>query len=566
MAEPDPDPAPASTASTASTPLPAPSPFLAPPPLIGTSSCPSIIHLKRDLLIPVSFAPTTTSTTTTTTTAAPAAAERSSRPGARSADGILNTRFGDFPHDTLTNIPYGSQVRATGPGHKRKRSGAPADTGFLHILAPTPELWTASLPHRTQVVYTPDSAFVLHKLCVRPGSVVLEAGAGSGSFTHAAVRAAYGGYPDGREAPHGPSSSSGRNGRVWSYEFHKERVEKLRDEIARHGLDGLVGVVHRDVCRDGFLVGDHGSVSPGATAVFLDLPAPWLALPHLTRRMHAVPPLPTRTGLTPTPSPGPGVAETEPTTPAPETTNPAIPPALSMTEAVRICTFSPCIEQVTRTVSVLRRLGWVEVEMYEVQHRQLEVRRAQRKSYADGAGPRNVDEALRRLQWMNDYRVRRQEQDLHGEKMDAEEAAAREWGMGAGGEEAGGVVEGRLVTRGEQEVKTHTSYLVFAVLPREWSEEDERAAGETVRATTRGLGADAPVVGPGEMWKWVGEKQAPKMSKRQMKKMEKEARKAREEEEEEAKKAGGEEEEEEEGEGQGQGQLKQENDGMEIDT
>ncbi|KAG9804179.1 putative tRNA methyltransferase subunit GCD14, partial [Aureobasidium melanogenum] len=33
--------------------------------------------------------------------------------------------------------------------------------------------------------------------------------------------------------------------------------------------------------------------------------------------------------------------------------------------------------------------------------------------------------------------------------------------------------EGRLVHRTEPEIKTHTSYLVFAVLPREWSEEQE---------------------------------------------------------------------------------------------
>ncbi|KAH8149713.1 uncharacterized protein LAJ45_06344 [Morchella importuna] len=559
MAESDPEPI--SAASTASTSLstgittaattataevmapllPEPSPFLAPPPLIGTSSCPSIIHLKRDLLIPVSFAPSTSTPSASTTTA-----ERSSRSGARSADGILNTRFGDFPHDTLTNIPYGSQVRATGPGHKRKRSGVPTDSGFLHILAPTAELWTTSLPHRTQVVYTPDSAFVLHKLCVRPGSVILEAGAGSGSFTHAAVRAVYGGYPDGRED--GGNISKGRKGRVWSFEYHEERVEKLRDEIGRHGLDGLVDIVHRDVCKDGFLVGDGNGVSPGATAIFLDLPAPWLALPHLTRRMHATPPLPTRTGLTPTPSPGP---VTEPTTPAPETTNPAIPSALSMTETVRICTFSPCIEQVTRTVSVLRKLGWVEVEMYEIQHRHLEVRRAQRKSYTDGAGPRNVDEALKRLQWMNDYRVRRQEQDLHGEGVNAEEAASREMDME-------GITEGRLVTRGEQEIKTHTSYLVFAVLPREWTEEDERAAAETVRSTTRGL-VDAPVVGPGEMWKWTGEKQTPKVSKRQMKKMEKEARKAKEAGGEKAEEAPKAEEDEDE-------EAKKESDGMEVDA
>ena len=36
--------------------------------------------------------------------------------------------------------------------------------------------------------------------------------------------------------------------------------------------------------------------------------------------------------------------------------------------------------------------------------------------------------------------------------------------------------DGRLITRGEPEIKSHTSYLEFAVLPIEWSEEDEAAA------------------------------------------------------------------------------------------
>lgn len=38
--------------------------------------------------------------------------------------------------------------------------------------------------------------------------------------------------------------------------------------------------------------------------------------------------------------------------------------------------------------------------------------------------------------------------------------------------------EGNLVHRTEPEVRTHTSYLVFAVLPMAWSEEDERLASE----------------------------------------------------------------------------------------
>ena len=36
--------------------------------------------------------------------------------------------------------------------------------------------------------------------------------------------------------------------------------------------------------------------------------------------------------------------------------------------------------------------------------------------------------------------------------------------------------QGRLTTRTEPEIRTHTSYLIFAVLPREWSVEDEEAA------------------------------------------------------------------------------------------
>lgn len=298
--------------------LPAPSAFLHIPDTVTYSATPSILHLKRDLLLPVSFQASEASKDSTEPPA-----QRDGRSAGSSKNGILNTRFGDFPHASIIGQPYGSQVRATNLGHsnrKRKRrgeDGADGDeehnaSGFLHVLAPTAELWTASLPHRTQVVYTPDSSFILHKLGVHPGSVLIEAGAGSGSFTHAGVRAVYRGYPDGREGPGAEGdifeekkrveregAKAEKKGRVWSFEFHKERVGKLKEEIGRHGLDGLVEVVHRDVCKDGFLIkrrkeggrikeeeGEEGDiadvddedvefVSPEATAIFLDLPAPW---------------------------------------------------------------------------------------------------------------------------------------------------------------------------------------------------------------------------------------------------------------------------------------------------
>lgn len=84
----------------------------------------------------------------------------------------------------------------------------PPQSGYLHLLRPTPELWTLSLPHRTQILYMPDIAYITMRLGVRVGGRVIEAGTGSGSMTHSLSRAV------------GPS------GHVHSFEYHKARFEK----------------------------------------------------------------------------------------------------------------------------------------------------------------------------------------------------------------------------------------------------------------------------------------------------------------------------------------------------
>lgn len=82
----------------------------------------------------------------------------------------LNNRFGVYRHADLIGMPYGSKV------------GSRNGKGFIHVLRPTPELWTLALPHRTQILYLADIAFVTSWLDVKPGSKVIEAGAFS---THA---------------------------------------------------------------------------------------------------------------------------------------------------------------------------------------------------------------------------------------------------------------------------------------------------------------------------------------------------------------------------------------------
>lgn len=68
------------------------------------------------------------------------------------------------------------------------------------------------------------------------------------------------------------------------------------EEFTRHGFGERVSVQHRDVCEEGF------GVQGVADAVFLDLPKPWEALPHAVTAMKM--------------------------------------------SGGRICSFSPCIEQV----------------------------------------------------------------------------------------------------------------------------------------------------------------------------------------------------------------------------
>ncbi|EIW59167.1 tRNA methyltransferase complex GCD14 subunit [Trametes versicolor FP-101664 SS1] len=200
--------------------------------------------------------------------------------------GELNSKYGYYRHDELVGIPYGSKVRS--------RNGK----GFIHLLRPTPELWTLALPHRTQILYLADIAYVTAWLDIRPGSKVIEAGTGSGSFSHSVAR------------------TIGPRGHLWSYEFHETRAAKAREEFTRHGMDDIVTLTHRNVCKDGFTVEDT------VDAVFLDLPAPWDAIEHAKK-------------------------------------------ALRKDRATRICCFSPCIEQVLRTVSALNDAGFTEITMYE---------------------------------------------------------------------------------------------------------------------------------------------------------------------------------------------------------
>jgi tRNA (adenine57-N1/adenine58-N1)-methyltransferase len=78
---------------------------------------------------------------------------------------------------------------------------------------------------------------------------------------------------------HSMSRSVGPNGSVLSYEFNEPRYIKAKEEFGSHGLTN-VNLSHRNVCKDGF--GEVDQVE----GVFLDLPAPWEAIPYATKIMR----------------------------------------------------------------------------------------------------------------------------------------------------------------------------------------------------------------------------------------------------------------------------------------
>ncbi|KAJ7355065.1 tRNA (adenine(58)-N(1))-methyltransferase catalytic subunit trmt61a [Desmophyllum pertusum] len=147
---------------------------------------------------------------------------------------------------------------------------------------------------------------VILQLALKPGSVVIESGTGSGSMSHCLIRTI---------AP---------SGHLHTFEFHSERADMARKEFDNHKIGNLVTVRCRDVCKEGF------GLSQVADAVFLDLPAPWDAIKSSKEALK--------------------------------------------TEGGRICSFSPCIEQVQKTCDALRSCGFRDIKVMECLSRTFEVK------------------------------------------------------------------------------------------------------------------------------------------------------------------------------------------------
>lgn len=213
---------------------------------------------------------------------------------------IFQNRHGNFHHDDFIGKPFGCKIRS------RNFRGY----GFCYLLKPTPELWTRSLNHRTQIVHELDQSQIVYQLWLRPNMTVVESGTGSAALSHSLLRTI---------APYG---------HLHTYEFHPERAAAAKLELEQHTSPSMVTVHHRDVCGKGPTKGnEEGSVKGGfnlpgqsVDAVFLDLPEPWLAIPHA---------------------------------------------AFVLKPNARIASYSPCVEQSQRAIQAMKAAGFHSIQTME---------------------------------------------------------------------------------------------------------------------------------------------------------------------------------------------------------
>ena len=150
-------------------------------------------------------------------------------------------------------------------------------------------------------------------------------------------------------------------------------------------------------------------------------------------------------------------------------------------------------------------MGWLDIEMVEIAQKRIEVRRERVGLHEEGVKGANVtastvDEAIVRLREIEGRFRTFHDETKKSQEVDQQEMAAVDDGAGfkndnpASAGDATQVKEepdttdgrkllqeqsfkkGRLIHRTEPELKSHTSYLVFALLPQEWTPEDEEAA------------------------------------------------------------------------------------------
>lgn len=158
----------------------------------------------------------------------------------------FHTHKGYIGFDDLIGRRYGGRVKSS------------LGVDFI-AFKPTLSDYMRKMRHATQVIYSKDTALIVNYSNIGPGSVVVEAGTGSGVLTSALAH-----YVK-------------PTGRVHSYDVRRESLETARKNIERTGLIGFIELKEGDVTQS--------IEEENVDAVILDLATPWLVVPLANRAL-----------------------------------------------------------------------------------------------------------------------------------------------------------------------------------------------------------------------------------------------------------------------------------------
>lgn len=208
----------------------------------------------------------------------------------------FQNKFGRFKHDDMYNQYFGKRIYNT----KKDK--------FVTILSFVPNIWERCINKMTQILFNPDISLIMTLLNISQSSIIYESGTGSGCLST-------------------NMSSMFSQGHLYTFEFNKERAEKLQQIFKVLKLEKSVTVTHRDVVANGFELEEKDLVKPShklCDGMFIDLPNPWMAIKHCKKVLK---------------------------------------------NGANFVSFSPCIEQISETMKAMKENGFINIRMFECIYR-----------------------------------------------------------------------------------------------------------------------------------------------------------------------------------------------------
>jgi tRNA (adenine57-N1/adenine58-N1)-methyltransferase len=180
-------------------------------------------------------------------------------------------------------------------------------------------------------------------------------------------------------------------------------------------LSDYVTVYHRDVCNDGF------GLENVADAVFLDLPSPWKALPSAKAALKK--------------------------------------------EGGRICSFSPCIEQVQKTVNEMTQLGFTDMYTIEILRRVLCVKKYSMPNFDFNMDMKVTNETTNQSENVNSDENKRKEACNHNENKNSNKKHKKSTDSDEDDDNSDNVSNESIFTAKAINLQPgHTGFLTFATL------------------------------------------------------------------------------------------------------